>query len=341
MKLLFLCVPSGVNTGMKIVDEAIHPFVDELNKFVEVEFEIASIKAMKGYKPYSCDIFSDAYDAIVYWGDFQLSSEWRREIAPQFVHEDWEGYYGKQLKTKKLFLGVTCMPDSLSGLMETVSMLDLENTLIGWRDCISYGKCLLVEPSCQSRLSFDNAFFHSLSREVSTQALGCGVFFYRNLTKKIHTITRAIPYLLLALKFRREVHWLEWFPARGFGPHIFFRKRTEISDARSALQAIERFEHIVTDTYHVGVTALALGKQVTMLGAKSTEFESTVSSFKKPVLASQLGVGASFVELNRPKDYVKVFLRNPRSLESTQGVRELMEVRCVGEVAFLHSWIDS
>ena len=107
------------------------------------------------------------------------------------------------------------------------------------------------------------------------------------------------------------------------------------------MQAIERFEHIVTDTYHVGVTALALGKQVTMLGAKSTEFESTVSSFKKPVLASQLGVGASFVELNRPKDYVKVFLRNPRSLESTQGVRELMEVRCVGEVAFLHSWIDS
>ena len=333
MKLLFLCVPSGVNTGMKIVDEAIHPFVDELNKFVEVEFEIASIKAMKGYKPYSCDIFHFKRHCV----GFSIVSECE-EIAPQFVHEDWRVLW-KAIKNK-IVLGVsTCR--FFERALETVSMLDLENTLIGWRDCISYGKCLLVEPSCQSRLSFDNAFFHSLSREVSTQALGCGVFFYRNLTKKIHTITRAIPYLLLALKFRREVHWLEWFPARGFGPHIFFRKRTEISDARSALHAIERFEHIVTDTYHVGVTALALGKQVTMLGAKSTEFESTVSSFKKPVLASQLGVGASFVELNRPKDYVKVLLRNPRSLESTQGVRELMEVRCVGEVAFLHSWIDS
>ncbi len=298
--------PGRRNLGMYSVDLAAQQFFSVSGwPFELVKFTGHARVGRLRYRVLGSAEELDSYETIVFWGDFQQHPLWgRRNFGPRHarkhrttIHEGFRCWKEKCLMMDRIrrpgqrwfsvgtcFLGVLAELGDVAAIEEYVTLLSRFDAIVprDWLSAAELRSCALtnVVPGldCATLLDHGDAppsgaptFGYAFGRTLSSVE---GRRLAREIERRTGQRGMAIDWLL-------GKHIAPWCNAR----------------YTRALSTIRRCRYIVTDVYHLAITALNIGRNVFCIGSAGLTQEDTCDDLKKAVLFRMADLSDRYLEI--------------------------------------------
>ena len=303
--------PFAMNPGMISVDRAVIDVLQDAGRDCELDLFCLekSFTLETGYLDMDYAALRDpaqleAYDRIIFWGDFlHWNTYARTDVAsrmlkagaarsPEEVREMWFKLMlledRPDLRKRSIVFGSTIYGLGAADLadrryVDAIRALYRDAVLVALRDVLSAGFASQLCGNSRDHLGCDCAFFlhNRLNDPASIQQRGGHIAcaFGRSGATTLYRSFTGLMAKASGLSVQ-ELAWLDCQHARDLEPMI-----GAIGDAA----------FVVTDVYHVAVTALREGTPAICLAHGASAPSSTIADKKKEVLFSQYFAGGSLV----------------------------------------------
>jgi hypothetical protein len=372
--------PRELNTGMRLVDLALKRILDQADLLESTDFFCFDVPDYLREDPSGIRYRSildaanlDAYDAIIIWGDFIITRKYletlalslsrSRKLPPETVRD--------ALLQRVLLRDFK--PEALSRVivfgqnifLDKSAIFSDEPYLTALRKLLTHARVARlrdpISAYCASNLTglppgrfagVDAALLVGLlapppaaafDGEVSSSQR-VGLFFDRTGRS---LATRTALALGMRLKGRFEPVWIPWFPPLK-NPSLIDRALFGIRQAARPVEIgdylaeVRRCRFIVTDAYHLCLTAWAQGVPAIAIGRGAQKFKSTVSDKKKEILYLANHLDEMYLFCDNPLSNIfrrrigkALDLAQDRAM--AQGVRERMMVMAAENLELIRS----
>jgi Polysaccharide pyruvyl transferase len=302
-KIAVLCAyPAGLNPGMLSVDFALD---DILTKFadqivfdrycIEAPIKISGPNGVISYfHLQNIDQLSD-YDSIIFWGDFLhwigygnqdfLNRQKKRHpaIESSKILDSWFELCllekSKSLQERSIIFGSTIYGLNSNQLvdkryLQNLSFLYSHAKLVLLRDSLSASFAKQITGKNDNFFGCDCAFFLDTSSWKSTDTIGQPYILCSFGRSEASLMLQAFTNLLGSFA-RIKVVNIDWLDNTGF------------DGLKTKIALVKHANLIITDIYHLSVTALREDKQVICIGRGAQTICSSLSDKKKEILFYQ------------------------------------------------------
>jgi len=322
MKIAVICAfPAGLNAGMLSVDLALTHTLSKISINIEVTRFCAESELIIPFKNnfiYYCHLENksqlEKFDRIIYWGDFlhwigygmqdYLIRQSRRNdnLTNEQIIDNWFELflleYSPKLQKKSIIFGTTIYGLNASQISNPRYFKALKNLytnarLVQMRDIFSANFVSQISPSQSATFGCDCALLvdsTELVLEKITEKSGYIAYSFERSNGSLALIawTRQIAQLC-----NKKIYYLPWLDNSGY------------AGLQTKLDIIKGADYIITDIYHLSVSALREGIPTLCVGRGTLDIQNSLSEKKKEIFFGQAFAYQNYIYFENLLDAMK------------------------------------